>query len=156
MPPIDGRIDPLFDCLDNLCEFQRKASHSGFRDVCSGLHLSPSYPTPPAHSDVLPDELGRRPDDSGSSLMTFSAALTTTQRHTGAMLKPRHSDIFSCLLGHMEESSGQDVTHETRRRILRVHRLGGRGYPSQGLFGNPHTPSHVRHSRRALISTNCC
>lgn len=33
MPPIDGRIDPLFDCLDNLCEFQHNASHSGFKDV---------------------------------------------------------------------------------------------------------------------------
>ena len=33
MPPIDGRIDPLFDCLDNLCEFQHNASHSGFKDA---------------------------------------------------------------------------------------------------------------------------
>lgn len=38
MPPIDGRIDPLFDCLDNLCEFRHNASHSGFKDVCGRLH----------------------------------------------------------------------------------------------------------------------
>lgn len=43
MPPIDGRIDPLFDCLDNLCEFQHNASHSGFKDVCGSA--SPSRAT---------------------------------------------------------------------------------------------------------------
>lgn len=43
---------------------------------------------------------------------------------------------------------------------------GGRGYPSQGLFSNPHIPhrqvhththtvSHVCHSRRAVIFSNC-
>lgn len=39
-------IDPLFDCLDNLCEFLRNAGCSGFKDVCSRLHVSPSYLTP--------------------------------------------------------------------------------------------------------------
>lgn len=56
MPPIDGHIDPLFDCLDNLCEFQLNASHSGFKDVCgsaspshtAGCWNSPlSYPSAP-------------------------------------------------------------------------------------------------------------
>lgn len=36
MPPIDGRIDPLFDCLDNLCEFQHNAQHTGFKDARAG------------------------------------------------------------------------------------------------------------------------
>lgn len=40
MPPIDGRIDPLFDCLDNLCEFQHNASHSGFKGAHAGLLVS--------------------------------------------------------------------------------------------------------------------
>lgn len=51
MPPIDGRIDPLFDCLDNLCEFRHNASHSGFKDVRGSAPPSrappPSYPSAP-------------------------------------------------------------------------------------------------------------
>lgn len=43
MPPIDGRIDPLFDCLDNLCEFQHNASHSGFKDTLAGFACSCPY-----------------------------------------------------------------------------------------------------------------
>ncbi|KAG8004578.1 Fidgetin, partial [Nibea albiflora] len=38
MPPIDGRIDRLFDCLDNLCEFRHNASHSGFKDEHARIH----------------------------------------------------------------------------------------------------------------------
>lgn len=36
MPPINKHIDPMFDCLDNLCEFQHNSSHSGFKDVRVG------------------------------------------------------------------------------------------------------------------------
>lgn len=111
-------------------------------ETCAaGFTCCRRYLTPPAHSDVPQDKLGRRPDDSvragspgssGSSLMTFSAALAATQRrtcdsHTGGMLKLR----FCCLLGHMEESSGQDVALETRRRILRAHRLGVEVIPAR-------------------------
>lgn len=47
MPPIDGRIDPLFDCLDNLCEFRHNASRSGFQDVRGGLGCLVSAHLPP-------------------------------------------------------------------------------------------------------------
>lgn len=33
MPPINKRIDRLFDCLDNLCESQHNSSRSGFKDA---------------------------------------------------------------------------------------------------------------------------
>lgn len=45
MPPIDKHIDPVFDCLDNLCEFQHNSSHSGFKAVRGGavLYLSACF-----------------------------------------------------------------------------------------------------------------
>lgn len=65
--------------------------------------------------------------------------------------------------------SAQDLTLQTCTvKDPASSQAGGRGYPSQGLFSNPHTPQartlsqtdthtalHVRHSLRALISTNC-
>lgn len=36
MPPINKRIDPMFDCLDNLCEFQHNTSRGGFKGVRVG------------------------------------------------------------------------------------------------------------------------
>lgn len=36
MPPINKRIDPMFDCLDNLCESQPNSSQSGFKDAHAG------------------------------------------------------------------------------------------------------------------------
>lgn len=64
--------------------------------------------------------------------------------------------------------SVQDLTLQTCTvKDPASSQAGGRGYPSQGLFSNPHTPherahththtpSHVLNPRRALISTNCC
>lgn len=56
--------------------------------------------------------------------------------------------------------SVQDLTLQTCAvKDPASSQAGGRGYPSQGLFSNPHTPHRRARTHAhtpALISTNCC
>lgn len=131
MPPIDGRIDPLFDCLDNLCEFQHNASHSGFKDVCgsaspsraAGCRNSPllylSAPFPPL--DLCRTCVKRSVSSAYYVLLTVRTRTQASDRHSVLITRCGLDLIFRSNLTTFGDTSSPILSAATTSGLSRCH-----------------------------------